>query len=317
LTEDDLVNYIYAMWDTDVVALPGEITRNPFGNLSNKLVIRRKNSHSEYIAADVKQIDNVFNLRLSHPDKDAIDHLRDLLMDITKRSGYVPKRNAVKYTYNFEDSSLAGWTLGSGGLNPAISSTQAHGGTKSVKCVGSGDHNSYLWRTWVGKFVHEVEFCVRADNQSACVVVCTLDGVGGEADKLWLEFYDYLKLIMDKDGHLHDSFGNNLEWSPNTWYHVKIVDDGSGHGFIYLDNVLISATTGYLYASANLANSVTFENWFTGHGVYFDDISILVTDQPITLPAIVGSPNLEIESMGNDSMRNSVWNVRYSAVSIE
>ena len=84
LTEDDLVAYIQGMWTSSP---PGSITKDTRGNLSNRLIVKRKSSPAQWIAANVQQIDNVFELRLSHVDKDAIDVLSSYLMTIT---GNVP-----------------------------------------------------------------------------------------------------------------------------------------------------------------------------------------------------------------------------------
>ena len=300
LTEDDLVAYLQAVWLVDP---PGEITKNAFGNLSNKLLIKRKSSPSAWMASNVKQTDNVFELRLSHPDKDAVDDLETFLM------AFPGAQPAVSIVDDFS-STLSQWHV----VTPNASIVSGE-----LKLDASGFNSPLVYAQFTNYITNNqgvVQVSLRVLKSNFMIEISN-----GYETISTIFCYD-----LEHDTNLYRnlvSVTSIASISLGETLVIKLCNfNFTTHKYdIYLNDVLVcnQVSMDYTTLSHEYIKIIRIEDG-SNYGIGCDTrVDYVKCGIPpfVELDQLTYAPSLEVEYQDKDSLQNHVWRIRFSGVTLE
>ena len=132
ISEANLVAYLNGSWDESVIVKPTITYQPKCINNKNSCVVIRRRPVPGYIAANVKQITETFEIWLNTASKDAMDHLEDLLLAY-------PGIQPALYANGFE-AAVTDFTMTDimgGSPTMTRSSTYKHAGSYSMKLTNT------------------------------------------------------------------------------------------------------------------------------------------------------------------------------------
>jgi len=230
LNEENLKTYLENAWDTDNADAPSDVTIDEMEfNYCNKLLVRKIHFDPKWVSGLTKQITEVYELRLSHPEKeDGINELVRILM------AYPGTQPAI-----FED-------LFTGAVATGWSTTDG---------VGAGDtwtlpsQNQVMQRFNVGSVVAPTHFWAKMKNSASGKRLDVALYFGpGATDIIVLSLYNTSNAIRYSDGATVNGVGPT--WVLDTYYllEARNIDWTTKTYDFYVDNVLIKA--GAAFSSA-------------------------------------------------------------------
>ena len=298
ISEDDLVDLFLSAWDTSIAAAPGNITKTQDMNLSNTLLVRRMASPSKWVGANVLYIDNQFEFRLSHPDKNAIDALSATILAMMQGL-YVSSSS----TPALQDFTTFG-TIGIGG--DVITATSAK--------IYSGEQLDQLLPSTPA---FAVEVLVTAPiyppTGSAWEFEMSVESTGTVKVPVY---------IAASAGNIVCYDGGNqptlvaLNPDPSHQYDIRVIVNNTTLQYaIWIDNIYYG--TRNFSSTAPGASAVYYLLLTLNHATYYCTWVNCKFTAGMQFPQMAFSPELASTYRGIDTNQNYVWNVRMSAVTIE
>ena len=229
---------------------------------------------------------------------------------------YVPKYG-TPYTrsWDFENASLSGWTLGKSPNNPTISSAYARSGTYSVKIMANGaGTQSYMWQPYdanISNVSAWMKFPTALSTLS--LIFNTLDP--GD----YTGFHESVKgqmsinsnatsiLVQIVDGaNLH----NVVLSDPTGWHRYEIDTNGSTSNYI-IDGVLRRAGCAWQVGGSGnpaAATCIEFQNAVSTEIAYVDDVSVTTLRKIfVTGSTLFTIAALDIAGYGVTSTSYKIW----------
>jgi len=217
ITEDNLKAYLENGWDEDNAAAPAAVTTNQLLlNHCNKLLVRKVKLDPKWLGG-VKQLSEIYELRLSHPTKEAgINELVRLLMAYPGTGGLAEGFETIANPFPAGE----------------ISTDTAHEGTKAYKL---GSNTVIEWEFTTSDTAKVKDYIKLA----ACIVITTDNGnqafyMGAQAS--------YFAMFSRNAGsaywRLHNA-ADTCAFVSGTWYvfEFKNIDYTARTFDLYIDGV--------------------------------------------------------------------------------